>query len=157
MNEICFFRIFSFFVQIDKVSCEQLVFFNESVLVSGRRKYQLIFFLEYVDVNFYFDPSTSQNFGNLSNIREPYELSRVSVNISTVESPQAGRGMFALRDFEEKEVLAFYTGSQFFSLVPNPFTDVPTYLGKDLFSFKLDCGLKCKLSNLAVLGFLILT
>jgi hypothetical protein len=85
---------------------------KEKTLLQNR-----FFFLEFVNVSFSFDPSTSQSFGNLSNIREPYELTRVIVDTSTVESPQAGRGIFALRDFEENEVLGFYTGSQLYSLV----------------------------------------
>ena len=62
-------------------------------------------------VNFYFDPSSSHHYGNLSDILEPFELSRVRLGSSTVDDPKAGNGMFAITDFQVGEVVALYTGN----------------------------------------------
>ena len=63
------------------------------------------------DVVYSYDPSSSEQISSQPLLRDPYESKRVEIRSSGIDSD--GEGVFALRDFEEDEDVAFYQGYLF--------------------------------------------
>ena len=60
---------------------------------------------------FYFNPSTNETIGEMPLVPDPYEAITVKVDASGV--PNAGLGLFAVRNIKKGEVLSFYNGFRF--------------------------------------------
>ena len=60
---------------------------------------------------FHFNPSTNETIGEMPLVQDPYE--KITVKVDTSGVPNAGQGLFAVRNIKKGEVLSFYNGFRF--------------------------------------------
>ena len=97
--------------------------FKDNIMISGRKAViqkatcrDNLITLEFSSTEeeegpeFYLDPATNVSMGSL-HFKEPYE--ELTTRVATSKVPNAGQGLFAVREIQPDEVIAFYNGLHF--------------------------------------------